>query len=293
MCNLLNVFRMKKRKIHHSVNSKLNSEAFKYDIPTHEDDPKLPGVFVFCGSRGSGKTYACIAMVKHFERLEYITRTFLLCPTSTSNTLYSNLTTLEKSDTCEDERYFQLFLQNILKEVKKDWKAFEGYKKYVKLYSRYRQGDPFLSLSEMAELEKHGYGPPKRMEKPSHLLIVDDAQGTDLYTTCRKDLMSHMTIKHRHIPIMLCFLMQSWTGLPRVIRLNATHFMLFKTGDAKQLEQIYSAFGNLVSWDDFLVMYKDAVAKPHGFLYIDTNPKSEEKRFRDGFNNYFLTNKSV
>ena len=87
--------------------------------------------------------------------------------------------------------------------------------------------------------------------------------------------------------------MQSWTGLPRVIRLNATHFMLFKTGDAKQLEQIYSAFGNLVSWDDFLVMYKDAVAKPHGFLYIDTNPKSDEKRFRDGFNNYFLTNKSV
>ena len=87
--------------------------------------------------------------------------------------------------------------------------------------------------------------------------------------------------------------MQSWTGLPRVIRLNATHFMLFKTGDVKQLEQIYSAFGNLVSWDDFLVMYKDAVSKPHGFLYIDTNPKSEDKRFRDGFNEYFLTNKSV
>ena len=95
----------------------------------------------------------------------------------------------------------------------------------------------------MAEIEKRGYAPPQHMEKPSHLLIVDDAQGTDLYTTCRKDLMSHMTIKHRHIPITLCFLMQSWTGLPHVIRLNATHFMLFKTGDVNQLEQIYSAFG--------------------------------------------------
>ena len=28
------------------------------------------------------------------------------------------------------------------------------------------------------------------------MLIVDVAQGTDLYTTCWKDLMSHCTIKH-------------------------------------------------------------------------------------------------
>ena len=63
-------------------------------------------------------------MVKHFKYQGYSTRTFLLCPTSTSNTLYKNVSTLQKSDTCEDERYFQLFLQNILAQVKKDWREF-------------------------------------------------------------------------------------------------------------------------------------------------------------------------
>ena len=132
--------------------------------------------------------------------------------------------------------------------MKKDWKEFNDYKAYAKLYVRYRRGDPFLTLKEKYEIEKRGGTPPIPVEIPAHMLIVDDAQGTDLYTTCWKDLMSHCTIKHRHIPISICFLMQSWMGLPRVIRLNGTHFLLYKTNDRRQLEQIYSGFGNHVTW---------------------------------------------
>jgi hypothetical protein len=185
-----------------------------------------------------------------------------------------------------------LFLQHIIVEVKKDWKEFNDYKAYAKLYVRYRRGDPFLTLKEKYEIEKRGGTPPIPVEIPAHMLIVDDAQGTDLYTTCWKDLMSHCTIKHRHIPISICFLMQSWMGLPRVIRLNGTHFLLYKTNDRRQLEQIYSAFGNHVTWDQFFSMYQTATSEPHGFLYIDTNAKSEESRSRNGFNHYFM-NKST
>ena len=53
------------------VGSDLTQSSCKYDIDTHKDDPKLPGVFVFCGSRGSGKTYACVQMCKHFEDQGY------------------------------------------------------------------------------------------------------------------------------------------------------------------------------------------------------------------------------
>ena len=48
---------METRPIIHRVGSDLTQSSCKYDIDTHKDDPKLPGVFVFCGSRGSGKTY--------------------------------------------------------------------------------------------------------------------------------------------------------------------------------------------------------------------------------------------
>ena len=77
--------------------------------------------------------------------------------------------------------------------------------------------------------------------------------------------------------------MQSWSGLPRVIRLNATHFIIYKTGDSKQLKQIYENFATYVHFDEFMKVYEYAVSKPHGFLFIDTDPST---RFRSGFNEF-------
>jgi hypothetical protein len=81
-------------------------------------------------------------------------------------------------------------------------------------------------------------------------------------------------------------LAQSWTGIPRAIRLNTTQFAVYKTGDKTQLKQIYDTFANTIEYDHFERMYKQAVDQPHGFLFIDTVPKKEYKRFRSGFNQY-------
>ena len=39
-------------------------------------------------------------------------------------------------------------------------------------------------------------------------------------------------------------------------------------------------------------MYETATSEPHGFMYFDTNAKSDESRFGNGFNHYFI-NKSA
>ena len=75
-------------------------------------------------------------------------------------------------------------------------------------------------------------------------------------------------------------------GLPRVIRLNATHFVIFRTGHLDQLKQIYHNFATYVTQPEFLKVYHYAVDKPHGFLFIDTDPKEESMRFRSGFNEF-------
>ena len=96
--------RLKKIKSKKGVHFNLTQTQSKYVITTESNDPKLPALFVFCGSRGSGKTYACVAMVKHFEKMGYITRTFLICPTKTSNDIFKNLKTLDKKiDVCDNE----------------------------------------------------------------------------------------------------------------------------------------------------------------------------------------------
>ena len=82
------------------VDLNLKTKKNKYVLDTTPEDPKLPALFVFCGSRGSGKTYACVAMVKHFEKMGYITRTFLICPTKTSNDIFKNLKTLDEKKMC-------------------------------------------------------------------------------------------------------------------------------------------------------------------------------------------------
>ena len=94
--------------------------------------------------------------------------------------------------------------------------------------------------------------------------------------------MNHVTIKHRHIPITICYLTQSWIGLSRTIRLNATHFISYKTGDFKQIKQIYENFATYVTFEEFMKVYNYAVSKPHVLLFIDTNPKDRSMRLRSG-----------
>ena len=52
-----------------------------------------------------------------------------------------------------------------------------------------------------------------------------------------------------------------------------TQFDVFKTADKNQLKQIYDTFANTIDFDTFENMYKEAVSKPHGFLFINTVPK--------------------
>ena len=135
-------------------------------------------------------------------------------------------------------------------------------------------------------MESRHFELPPSLKKPSHMVIVDDCQGTDMYSLARRDLMNDVTIKHRHIPITICHLMQSWMGLPRTIRLNATHFIICKTGDLKQIKQIYENFATYITFEEFMRISEYAVSKPHGFLFIDSDPKEPYMRFRSGFNEF-------
>jgi predicted ATPase len=278
---------MKIKPIHprRKVNLRLKNALSKYAIPTDKEDPKLPGLFVFCGSRGSGKTYACVAMVVHFEKKGYITRTFLICPTKQANDIFSsNLKTLDdKKDVCDKAAKAAHSLENVLAEVKKDWTQYEDDLLYKKVYTKFGTNSSIVPLKYEKILESRNYAFPTEPQRPSHLLICDDLQGTSLYSNGRDNLMNHVAIKSRHIPLTVCYLVQSWTGLPRVIRLNATQFMIYKTGDKKQLRQIYEHFGTTLDEATFNRVYEHAVIAPFGFLYIDTEPNGEYMRFRVGF----------
>ena len=116
-------------------------------------------------------------------------------------------------------------------------------------------------------LESRNHAFPVSPHRPSHMLIMDDCQGTTMSGIGRTDIMNHVTSKHRHVPLTICFLVRSWTGLPRVIRLNATHFMIYFMGDKKQLKQIYENFANTVEEEEFMELYKYATSNLMVFIH--------------------------
>ena len=74
----------------------------------------------------------------------------------------------------------------------------------------------------------------------------------------------------------------------QVICLNTTQFAVLETSykNSNKLKQIYDTFANMVEKKIFEHMYKEAVSKSHSFLFIDTVPEKEYKRFCSGFNLY-------
>ena len=275
------------------VHVKLKNTESKYLTPTDKEDPVLPALFVFQGMRGSGKSYACVQMCRHFEKKGYIQRTFLLCPTAgekdQKETIYANLKTLDQKDVCTNIHSFEKALVQIQDRVKKDWSTYEKHLLHKKAFQNYTQNNR-LSNEETGVLVEHDYNPPSVEVKPKrHMLICDDCQGSSVYTQARRGMLNHLSIKHRHVPLTICFLVQSWVGVPRTIRLNATQYLIFKTSDKTQLDQIYSAFANTVSRDQFEDVYEEATGTdPHGFLYIDVVPKEPWMRFRKGFNKFLV-----
>ena len=83
------------------------------------------------------------------------------------------------------------------------------------------------------------------------MLILDHCQAPSVYTLAQAGMLNHLSIKHRHILVAFCFLVQSWVGVPRAKRLNATKCLIFKTSDIMRLDQIYSKFVNTLVGECF------------------------------------------
>jgi hypothetical protein len=202
--------------------------------------------------------------------------------------VFQNLKTLKKEDVCVDPKKFEKALCQVEQKIKDDWKKYQDFKDHTQAYKRHCTGQK-LTVKHQQLLTQHQGRPPVYPVKPvRHMLILDDCQGSNVYTTARASSLNHLTIKHRHVPVTICFLVQSWVGCPRTIRLNATHYCLFRTADTTQLDQIYSAFGGTVTREVFDRLYTEATKSSHGFLFIDVTPKEEDHRFREGFDLFLV-----
>ena len=297
---------------------KINSNDYSIKLPkkkafsieTPEDQLRLHQLQAVVAGRGTGKGVILSSLLQGMKKQNVMDRIFILSPTIDSNRpIFENLNIKE-----EDE-YHSADPSNIVYIIKKCNQEADEWEEYLELKKLYNlihgildketnidSIDPNLLIRALESgilvkepISKYGH-------KPILGLIVDDFQGSNLYSANPKNLFINMCLRHRHIArgmgvsIFMC--MQTYagpSGLPRTIRQNLTSLLLGPQKNLEVIEQIADEVGGQIEKDKFMSVFNEATKpdhpdKPnHNFLLIDFHPKNKSKYFRKNLNEYLIT----
>lgn len=292
---------MKVEKLHKYKIQVPKKHAFAVETP--ESEIRLHTLMVFAGFRSSGKTLACMNKLRDFQQQNLADRIFLVSPSIASNKPILSLVKIDESDIYHDP--VKESLLDIIEKIEdegKEWNEYlEKKKKHEKLLRFMKREDKGLvelnafwemlgGTDDILETPKSKYGHCPRLH-----IVLDDAQNTPLFSTSWKSPFLNMCLKHRHLGsglgASLYILCQNYTcqgGLPRAIRENTTHLILFAQKDTKTVSKIEEETGSKIKTDEFFKAYEYATKKDHGFLLIDFFPKEPKYTYRSGFNELII-----
>jgi len=113
-------------------------------------------------------------------------------------------------------------------------------------------------------------------KSPKILCIFDDIQSATKFMN--SDAFTKLFIAGRHSNISIIVAIQSWTRLPRVLRLQASNIMLFPSSNSEVelLADEYTPPGS--SKREFMGLVQHATREPYNFLHI--NNQSPDNKYR-------------
>ncbi len=273
----------------------------KLDYPKSDNKNLFELFFNYMGvaSRGGGKTYNTIKIIKEYEKNKMISaqgehkiRTILISPTYDANkSLWSNLKSLNENDIYES--YSEATLRDIIDDINAVINEVDIYNKYVYYYDlidktpkneieKVLKSNPEISFI----LKKFNYENPVKVKryfryttKPITFLILDDIMGSSALNRKSENLLKYWLIKNRHIFTSFFILVQSVKSIPKDMRLNCNLFYLGKFSNKKAiLNDLYEEVSSVMTEKEFEALYDKAVNdNNHGALIIDLT--GSKKRF--------------
>ena len=107
------------------------------------------------------------------------------------------------------------------------------------------------------------------------VLIAFDVMSDEKAQQVLKDLF----IRCRKLNISLCFLTQSYFSVPKYVRLNYTHYIIFKLNSKRELQNIAINHSSDIDYKDFIKIYRNCTKEPYNVLTIDTTVNKLFKNF--------------
>eukprot|EP00965_Chrysotila_dentata_P176991 5845373-Pleurochrysis_carterae.AAC.1 len=263
-----------------------------------KDLPATPFVSIIVGKRGSGKTTAATALIRAYGCFQKIYIVSPTCRSKINEPLLRSMGVEEQN--CYDDPSPES-LQLILNAVEEEVEILKEYKRKMTLWNAFMKNTKNLNFWELDEIcDEYG-----EITKPVHaydgrypssLILCDDVVGS---TIIRSKLLMNTTILHRHLAdgngVSMMFLTQSFisdtSGLPKIIRLQCTILLLFRTYSEKELLSVSHECRGETTHERFLVAYNTAMQGEgdHNFLLVDfmykknPNTKSMFRRNLDQF----------
>ena len=253
-------------------------------------------------SRGSGKTYNSVKLLKHYEDNKLIDndgiihplRTIVISPTLDQNLIFNNLKSLSEED--KYDKFSDELLQSIVDDIKKNKEETEKYHKYLEAFKKTihikenKLTEFFEKNPEIYDiLKEYNYEDPDEIQKPKYLvnpvniIILDDLMGSAIaFSNKKASVLLNNLIKNRHNQISFAILAQSVKSVPKNIRANCNLFFIGKFASKKiVLEDMYMEVSNVLTPEQFEELYDYCVKdNQYGALIIDCTHK--DKRFLSG-----------
>ena len=82
-----------------------------------------------------------------------------------------------------------------------------------------------------------------------------------------QQVLNELFIRCRKLNISLCFLTKSYFSVPKELRLNCTHYVIFKLNNKRELQDIAI---NRSADIDYKDLYRNCTKELYNFLTIDT-----------------------
>ena len=125
------------------------------------------------------------------------------------------------------------------------------------------------------------------IDKERKILIVFDVMIADIIKNKKlNSIVTELFIRDRKINIPLVFITQSYSKVPKDVRINTTHSFIAKISNKRELQQIAINHSSDISTKDFINIYRKCTAKPYSFFVNDTTLASNNPlRFRKIFFN--------
>ena len=122
-----------------------------------------------------------------------------------------------------------------------------------------------------------------KKRKRKVLIVFDDMISHVMSNKKAQQVLKELFIRCRKLNISLCFLIQSYFSVPKDVRINCTHYIIFKLNNKRELQNIAINHSADIDYKDFVEIYRDCTKEPYNFLTNDTT-QPVDKRFNKNFN---------